>query len=97
VGHRYYVQTPNRYFPIEPHFLFPFFAFMPMSLRAFLLRHVPLGWYSRIGDRAESFRIASSIRLLTSREMRALFPGSQLVRERFLALTKSFSAFGGEW
>ena len=97
VARRYYVQTPNRYFPIEPHFMFPLFALMPVSMRAFLLRHLALGWYSRITDREESFQVARSIRLLTRKELAVLFPDSELVREKFLGLTKSFSVFGGEW
>ncbi|HUI47475.1 MAG TPA: methyltransferase domain-containing protein [Acidimicrobiia bacterium] len=97
IGSRYYVQTPNRYFPMEPHFLFPFFALLPVPARAFLLRHLSLGWYSRVEDRQESYDLARSIRLLTRKEMRTLFPGSELVRERFLGMTKSFSVFGGDW
>jgi hypothetical protein len=97
IGRRYYVQTPNRYFPMEPHFLFPFFAVLPVGVRAFLLRHLALGWYSRVEDREESYVLARSIRLLTSRELRALFPDGQLVREYFLGMTKSFSVFGGDW
>jgi len=27
VGKRYFIQTPNKYFPLEPHFLFPLFQF----------------------------------------------------------------------
>lgn len=35
VGKHCYLQTPNRYFPLEPHFLFPCFQFLPIRLRAF--------------------------------------------------------------
>src|SRR5262249_6093011 len=97
VGARYYVQTPNRYFPIEPHFLFPFFALLPATLRAFLLRHLALGWYPRIADHAESNRLVRSVRLLTCAELAVLFHDARMVRERVGWLTKSFSVFGGEW
>ncbi len=29
VGERYFVQTPNRYFPIEPHYQMPFVHSFP--------------------------------------------------------------------
>ena len=31
VGKKYFVQTPNLFFPIEPHFVFPLFQFMPIN------------------------------------------------------------------
>ena len=32
VGRRYFVQTPNRHFPLEPHFLVPGFQLLPYPL-----------------------------------------------------------------
>lgn len=95
VGKRYFVQTPNRYFPIEPHFLFPFFQFLPIGLRAELLRRFRLGWFEREPDPKRARKIVEEIRLLDKREMLALFPGSHLFEEKFLWMTKSFTAYGG--
>jgi hypothetical protein len=44
VGQHYFLQTPNRYFPIEPHFVFLFFQFLLRVLQTALVRHLSLGW-----------------------------------------------------
>lgn len=95
VGRRFFVQTPNRYFPIEPHFLVPFFQFLPVSLRARLLTRFNLGWEKQIPDYNRAREHVTQIRLLNARELEALFPGTALYRERFLGLTKSLVAYGG--
>jgi len=95
VGKRYFVQTPNRFFPIEPHFLFPFFQFLPESFQALLVSHFALGWYRRATSRTAALEAVRSVRLLTERELRELFPGSSLWRERLVGLTKSFIVYGG--
>ncbi|MEO8209849.1 MAG: class I SAM-dependent methyltransferase, partial [bacterium] len=33
IGKHYFIQTPNYYFPLEPHFLFPFFQFLPEKMK----------------------------------------------------------------
>lgn len=40
---RYFVQTPYRYFPIEPHFMFPYFQLLPLSWRTWLMTKMDLG------------------------------------------------------
>lgn len=95
VGRRYYVQTPNLYFPLEPHFLVPFFQFMPLVMRAALLRRFSLGWYPRTPDPVEARRVVESVELLSASAFQALFPGSRLYRERSCGLTKSLTVFGG--
>jgi hypothetical protein len=36
---RHWIQTPYRYFPVEPHWLFPFFQFLTPRGRASIARH----------------------------------------------------------
>lgn len=95
VGERFYVQTPNRYFPLEPHFLFPFFQFLPVSFRVYLVTHFNLGWRGKIQDRQEALEAVNEIRLLTEKELKQLFPGAQIYREKLLGLTKSFIVYKG--
>jgi hypothetical protein len=95
VGRRYFVQTPNRNFPIEPHFLFPGFQFLPLAVRVGLVRRFALGYHEALPNRDEALEAVREIRLLDAVEMRRLFPGASLRRERFAGLTKSLIALGG--
>jgi hypothetical protein len=96
VGRRYFVQTPNRHFPIEPHFLFPCFQYLPVRVRVFLVRHFQLGWYGRgVRDERAAREVVNSIRLLSGREFMRLFPGGSPYREKVWGLTKSLVAYGG--
>lgn len=91
VAKRYWVQTPYRHFPIETHFVFPFFQYLPERWRRAIARHWPLSWSAIFGLDPEAE--AGFIRLLGRREMRTLFPGALLERETWLGLTKSLIAF----
>ena len=82
VSQRYFVQTPNRWFPVEPHVLLPLFQLLPLAARRRL-------W--RFGVSRDPFE---DIRLLGPRELRSLFPDGVLVRERLGPLTKSLVIAG---
>ncbi len=86
VGRRYFVQTPNRWFPIEPHYQLPLIQFLPVSWRKALNRRFTLGWCGR-GTWQE-------INLLDAGDLRRLFPDAVIRRERVLGLTKSLMAVG---
>ena len=95
VGKRYYVQTPNRYFPIEPHFLIPFFQFLPIGLRAFIVSHFKTPWGFRFKDKQKALRYVEHIRLMTESELKDLFPGAKIYKEKVLGITKSFIVYKG--
>jgi SAM-dependent methyltransferase len=84
VGKRYFVQTPNRAFPIEPHYLLPFFQFLPERLQRVVHFLLPIGWVPR--GRYER------VWMLTPPELQQLFPDAHIVRERLLGLPKSCCA-----
>ena len=90
VAKGYFVQTPNRYFPMEPHFLVPGWQFLPVGLRASLLQKGDLGWMKRERDHSRAREMVESIRLLNELELRNLFADGRVYRERFCGLTKSF-------
>lgn len=89
VGRRYFVQTPYRYFPVEPHFVFPMFQFLPLSIRTLMVQNFNLGWIARQPDREQAANEVRSINLLSRRELQSLFPDGQMMEERLLGLTKS--------
>ncbi|MDX1963378.1 MAG: class I SAM-dependent methyltransferase [Pirellulales bacterium] len=95
VGQRIYIQTPNRYFPIEPHFLTPGFQFLPEWAQVWLLQHVSLGTYGRVRDRAAAVELVREIRLLSGAEVRRLFPHASVTAEKVLGLNKSWIATAG--
>jgi ubiquinone/menaquinone biosynthesis C-methylase UbiE len=92
VSRRYVVQTPDRSFPLEPHFVGIGSHYVPIRYRLRIVRYTTmLGWAWR--HRAEDLRrLVEEVRLLSATEVRALFPDAQIVHERFLGLSKSLLA-----
>lgn len=95
VGKRYFVQTPNLYFPIEPHFVFPFFQFLPVEVRVWLISHFDLGFYEKITDKQTAIEAVTSITLLNKKKFISLFPEANLFEEKIFGITKSFIVYDG--
>jgi ubiquinone/menaquinone biosynthesis C-methylase UbiE len=95
VAQRYYIQTPNRYFPIEPHFLTPGFQFLPQWAKVWLVQHFRLGTYDIVKDRDHAVELVNEIRLMSGKEFRGMFSGASVIKEKFCGLTKSFTAYEG--
>ena len=89
---RYYIQTPNYWFPYEPHFRCPGFQYLPAAARARLIMRFSLGFFRRIAERAEADDIIRHHRLLSTREMAALFPDGHVFHEKAFGLNKSVIA-----
>ena len=86
IGKHYFVQTPNYWFPIEPHFVLPFVHWLPRP------------WYVAwlMCFKKNSFDQATlnfdSHRMLSKRELMFLFPSASIITKRFALLQKSFIA-----
>lgn len=83
LGKNYFVQTPNRWFPIESHSWLPFVGYLPRRALIPLLKFTNRAWIKRTSP---------DWRLLSAADMRRLFPGAEILRERFWGLTKSIMA-----
>jgi Methyltransferase domain len=92
VGRRYWVQTPNREFPVEPHLMTPFIHWLPRKVQRRLLRNFTLwGLWSRpTEERCDRFM--REVRLVDPVEMRQLFPEAEIWHERMLGMSKSLVA-----
>lgn len=92
IGRSYIVQTPSNRIMIEPHFLFPFFQYLPRFIKLTLVRTFNMGWFRKCESRESAAALIDSIRLLSRKELAALFPDAMIITERAAGLTKSYIA-----
>ncbi len=97
VGRFYWVQTPNRRFPVELHLMLPLIHFLPKPLqRAIAERFTIWQLLTRPSEAQRRFYVnhfLTELNLLDRRELQSLFPDAQIMNERLGGLAKSLIAF----
>ena len=88
----FWVQTPNFWFPVEPHFLTPAWHWLPVALRVELIKRRRWGWRGPCPRTEDAQAAVREIRLMRRRELRRLFPSATLRPEKIGPLVKSFIA-----
>jgi len=99
VAPRCWLQTPDRWFPVEAHLWTPFIHFLPKCWQRFIVPRFSI-WQlltrcSRDRRRYYINHYLDEIRLLSATEVQRLFPRATILQERFLGLSKSIIAIGG--
>jgi hypothetical protein len=89
---RYFIQTPNLWFPLEAHYRYPYMQFLPEGVRAAMLLRKTRGYVQRQANWDDAMREVEGIRLLMKSQMQALFPDGRIEREKVVGLTKSLIA-----
>jgi hypothetical protein len=96
VGRAYWVQTPNRRFPVELHLMLPLVHFLPRRWqRALIYRFT--GWEKIVKPSAAERKyylehFLNELNLLDRRALGELFPEARIFGERVLGLSKSLIA-----
>lgn len=93
LGRNYYVQTPNFWFPYEPHFRIPGFQYLPETVRREICCAASASASSTwcpTAPRAQA--VIDHHRLVTTAQMRAFFPDAAISHEMLFGLKKSILA-----
>lgn len=93
IGNAVYCQTPNRWFPFDVHYLAFFLHWYPNFLRNYFLVRFFTGWGWLVRpNRQQVQEYAKIVNLLSSSQMKQLFPDCDIKKEKFLGLNKSLIA-----
>jgi hypothetical protein len=95
LGEHWWIQTPYRYFPIEPHWLFPWFQHLPIAGKLWVVEHWPLGsFHAVLAERGHDAAVEEVVgtELVSRTDMARYFPTSEIITERVGGLTKSLIA-----
>lgn len=88
----YLIQTPNFWFPIEPHARAPFLHWLPRPIAYRMHLAMDLGFYPKARSQDEAMTWAEDAAMLDKRQMQSLFPDGEILTERFMLLGKSLIA-----
>lgn len=96
VARSYWVQTPNRGFPIELHLMLPFIHYLPKAWqRAIIERFTVWELLVRPNEAQRSFYVEhflNDVKLLDKSNLQRLFPDAKILSERVLGVAKSLIA-----
>jgi len=92
VGRHYYVQTPNKWFPVEPRFMAPFIHFLPKRLQKKIVKNFTIWGITCKPSKENCSNFVDEIQLLSYKNMEHLFTDSHVIQEKFLGFTKSLIA-----
>lgn len=91
VGSKYFVQTPNKHFLVEAHYALPLIQYAPKRLAFMVLTKTKISRMRKWKEK-DAQQYLDEIRLINEEEMAKLFPGSKIYKEKWLGMTKSFTA-----
>ena len=92
VGKALYIQTPNRWFPLEAHFGAAFIHWLPRKLYK-KLSFLSMRYLMALKKPDEKYYFNQEFEntdLLSWKQLRSLFPGKRIAAERVMGLAKSF-------
>lgn len=90
VGKQIYIQTPNKWFFIEPHLITVFIHWLPIHITCKLIRYFSIWGLVNKPSQERINQFWMDTRLLSYSEIKRLFPNCTITREKVLGLTKSF-------
>ncbi|HEY7304150.1 MAG TPA: methyltransferase domain-containing protein [Bryobacteraceae bacterium] len=96
VGRSYWIQTPNRLFPVELHLMLPFVHYLPKRAQQAIVTRFTVWQYLVEPSEAEResyiHHFLHELNLLDRNTLQCLFPGATILTERAAGFPKSLVA-----
>ncbi len=92
IAPRYLIQTPNFWFPIEPHARTAFLHWLPEPLAYRVVMARKCGFWTKAKTVSQAMSTLHGTKMLDHNQMKELFPHAHIKREKFFGLTKSLMA-----
>jgi SAM-dependent methyltransferase len=91
VGRKWFVTTPNRWYPFEFHMRLPFVTWLPFQG---YMKFGRIIWYNHVRKRYVFGRKRDDFRLMTAHELEMCFPGSRIIKQRVTFMPETLIAVG---
>ena len=88
------MQTPNLWFPLEPHFGVPFFHWLPAPTRIGLINKYAVGYSEKVEPIEEAIGEIDHLSLINAGLVKTFFPDGEIHKEKFALMTKSLISIG---
>ena len=98
LGQKLWIQTPSKFFPIEPHWFALFIHWFPRKYQYSLFRLFALRQrFAGVKLSKEEIKAqVDDVRLMTKSELKEMFPGCRIITEWFFLFPKSYIVVRGQ-